>query len=81
MPTRLADGLGPESDPDDGSPPPFAPSPDFSEGWFPRVDSQEGEPSLGCYKQNLAQRHWRVNWRVRKALLISRIQKANRFQS
>src|SRR5690349_9814611 len=30
MPARLADGLGPESDRTDGSPPVFAPSPDHS---------------------------------------------------
>ena len=52
MPTRLADGLGPESDPDDGSPPPCAPSQICSgwsmttanqlRDWFPRVNLQEG---------------------------------------
>jgi hypothetical protein len=31
MPTRLADGLGPVSDPCERLPAPYAPSPDFSE--------------------------------------------------
>lgn len=46
MPARLADGLGPGSDRDDGShrhsPHPRIVSPG---NWFPRVDSQEGEPT------------------------------------
>ena len=41
MPTRLADGLGPESDPADGSPPAFAPSALFR-GF--------GSPALTCRK-------------------------------
>ena len=44
MPTRLADGLGPESDRADGSPPTFAPS-RFPGIWFPRADLQEGKPA------------------------------------
>jgi hypothetical protein len=45
MPTRLADGLGPGSDLDDGLHR-HSPHPRISPGnWFPRVDSQEGEPT------------------------------------
>jgi hypothetical protein len=43
MPTRLADGLGPESDPGDGSHR-RSPHPRFSSrNWFPRADLQEGK--------------------------------------
>jgi hypothetical protein len=44
LPTRLADGLGPESDRNGGSPPLFAPPPVFRPRiWVPRVDWQEGQ--------------------------------------
>ena len=48
MPTRLADGLGPESDRDDGSPSPFAPPP-VSRGF--------GSPALTCRKASQLRLH------------------------
>jgi hypothetical protein len=44
-PTRLADGLGLESDLAEGLPRP-APHPELSlRNWFPRADLQEGKPA------------------------------------
>src|SRR6185503_527321 len=48
MPTRLADGLGLESDLNDGSPPLCAPSSDFSEGLVPPRCLAGRQDSLGC---------------------------------
>ena len=53
MPARLADGLGPESDLGDGSPPPFAPSPDYSGDLGPPRRPAGRQASLGCYNRNI----------------------------
>ena len=51
MPARLADGLGPESDLANGSPPAFAPSA-ISRIWVPRADLQEGKPYFVSFINN-----------------------------
>ena len=65
MPTRLADGLGPGSDPKNRFPGPSTPqSHDDVQRWVPRVDPQEGGATLAANGCNEGNSHRIVKQRI-----------------
>jgi len=72
MPTRLADGLGPESDPDDGSPPPFA-RPWLTPGLVSPRQPAGRQADLGCYEASIRPTGKTVNNTPCKLLMDSQI--------
>jgi hypothetical protein len=72
MPTRLADGLGPESDLDDGSPSPFAP-PRIAPGLGPPRWPAGRQALLGCYEMSVRPRRKSVNESPCKTLNMRRM--------